>query len=531
MTRSHFRERRARTVATCVLVALCTGRSAIAQTSVPDWDLRGRVEMRPIAPGDCAFVTIFVKNARGKLITRPDGNTIGPADFELELAGDGAAGFKWERNTPDYYKVCATFAGGSDRAEIVIRYPRRAMAEDAIYPGVAFTAVLPVFRGEGGAVPDFSALRLRDVGGVVAISPPRPAVALPDPNRPPTMTGTVQTPEPARPAVALPDPNRPPTMTGTVQTPAPAQPPVALPDPNRPPTMTGTVETPPPPQPPAALPDPNRPPTTNGTVRPTPAAPPAAAATGGYEIQLLGARANHQTFDDILNRDGWGDEIYASAMVSIIDRTTLARRSTSVKTTQVYASACNYPTCIISPGGIVNGTMLPLSLPLSLATSVPGTAERFPLQLFRGTLAPSDAIVLAPSLWEWDGDPSVFQFWQAHQEPVVDSVVIPAIATGDARWRRGGWCTVRLNNVATSGNPNTARTVYASSGSDRPLMNVDISWCQEYLVLTRDVIDRLLTQPVGALPRGVIELRLVEESGNGRLEGDYSLYFKIERVP
>ncbi len=526
----------------------------LAQTRVPDWELRGRVETRPLAPGECAFVTLFVKDARGKLITRPDGNTIGQADFELELSGDGAASFKWERNTPDWYKVCATFNGTSDRADIVITYPRRMLPEDAVYPGVAFTAVIPVFRGSGGGTPDFSLLKLRGVGGAVAVAQPpialpdpnrpptqigtvqtptaaQPPVALPDPNRPPTQIGTVRTPTPAQPPVALPDPNRPPTQIGTVQAPAPAQPPVALPDPNRPPTQIGTVQTPAPAQPPVALPDPNQPPTQIGNVRPTPSTPPTPSASGGYEIQLLGARANRQTFDDPLNRDGWGDEIFASTIVSLIDRNTLAVRQSNVKTTQVYASFCSYPTCIVVPNGTVTGSMVPFSLPLLMSVASPGLPDRFPLQLFRGALSPSDAIVLAPSLWEWDGDNRGFQFWQTHQAPVVDSVATPAIATGDARWRRGGWCGIWHNISAETGPRLSSRTIVLDAGMDRPLMNVENTWCQEYLVLTRDAIERLLTQPLGTLPRGVIELRIVENTTAAHLDGDYSLFLKIERIP
>jgi hypothetical protein len=278
-----------------------------------------------------------------------------------------------------------------------------------------------------------------------------------------------------------------------------------------------------------ALPDPT--PTQIGNARPTPSAPPPPPASGGYEIQLLGARANRQTFDDPLNRDGWGDEIFASTIVSVIDRSTLALRQSNVKTTQVYASFCSYPTCIVVPNGTVTGSMVPVSLPLLMSVASPGLPDRFPLQLFRGPLAPSDAIVLAPSLWEWDGDNRGFQFWQTHQAPVVDSVAAPAIAAGDTRWRRGGWCGIWQNTTGERGPRLSSRTIVVDAGMDRPLMNVETTWCQEYLVLTRDAIERLLTQPLGTLPRGVIELRIIENTTAAQLDGDYSLFLKIERVP
>ncbi len=155
---------------------------AQAQAQVPDWQLRARVEMRPLSRGECAFVSLFVKNARGKLITRPDGSTIGPADFELTVSGPGAASFKWERNTPDNYRVCATFTTGPDRADIVITYPRTAMPDDAVYPGVAFKALLPVFRGDGGATPDFSLLPLTGATASTTLAIQVPPAGAPPPS-------------------------------------------------------------------------------------------------------------------------------------------------------------------------------------------------------------------------------------------------------------------------------------------------------------------------------------------------------------
>ncbi len=145
-----------------------------AQTTVPDWQLSARVEMRPLSRGECTSVSLLVRNAQGRVITRPDGNAVGPADFEVELGGPGAASFKWERNTPDNYRVCATVADGPDRADIIITYPRRMLPDDAVYPGVAFTAQLPVYRGDGGGTPESSRLGLRDASGTVVVGPVAP---------------------------------------------------------------------------------------------------------------------------------------------------------------------------------------------------------------------------------------------------------------------------------------------------------------------------------------------------------------------
>jgi hypothetical protein len=136
--------------AAALACALSAAAPAAAQTRVPDWQVSARVETRPLAPGDCAWFIIDVRAVDGKLLKRPDGNYVGPADFEVALSGPGAASFKWERNTPNNYRICSTFAAGPDRAEIVITYPRVPLPDEEVYPGIAFTAALPVFRGSGG---------------------------------------------------------------------------------------------------------------------------------------------------------------------------------------------------------------------------------------------------------------------------------------------------------------------------------------------------------------------------------------------
>jgi hypothetical protein len=542
--------------------------AAAGQTRVPDWELRGRVEMRPMEPGACAFVTIFVKNAQGRLITRPDGNTIGPADFELALSGAGAASFKWERNTPDYYKVCATFAAGPDRADIVITYPRTAMPDDAVYPGVAFSAVIPVYRGSGGGVPDFSLLKLSGAGGAVAVAaaptpapapvpaaaPTGPAIGATPPQSPPSGAGTAP-PAAAPPAIYRPSAGQAPTNIGTANPTTPPPPSVG--------TNTsgagGTNQpgyTPPPP--PSAAPAgglsgaPSGPPVPvgappqqgSGTVAPplaagTPLPPrqnvppaPIPATPGKYRIRLIGFRSNLQTYDDPLNRDGWGDEIFTSTFVTLIDRSTLAVLDSRLVTSKTYGSPGSWPNRAGVATGIVAGTNVPADLDAQLQSNAPGLNDLHPQQLWQGVLDASQAIVLLPSVWEWDGDAKGFQYWSINERRLIaDDTTKAAIAAGDWHLRRSRQSVLFHEDryIRQWANPGH---IAIDAGQDRPVGLMRNPYYPSYMVFTREAIEALLASTVGAAP-GVVEVRLIdgENPGERILGGDYSLFLKIERVP
>src|SRR5688500_13348485 len=68
-----------------------------------------------------------------------------------------------------------------------------------------------------------------------------------------------------------------------------------------------------------------RPPVTTAKPAPTTAKPTTTTSTTAprrarYRVVLAGGRVNHPTYDNPLNLDGWGDEIFVTADVQLLDK-------------------------------------------------------------------------------------------------------------------------------------------------------------------------------------------------------------------
>src|SRR3712207_1355604 len=59
-------------------------------------------------------------------------------------------------------------------------------------------------------------------------------------------------------------------------------------------------------------------------------------SSGNYRITVAGFRVNRDTYDDPLNRDGWGDEVYASVVLQRFSRENGRVLETRTVTSQTY---------------------------------------------------------------------------------------------------------------------------------------------------------------------------------------------------
>jgi hypothetical protein len=171
--------------------------------------------------------------------------------------------------------------------------------------------------------------------------------------------------------------------------PTPASPPA-------PPSSTSTTTTAVPATPPPSTPPPTTPPPT------TP------AASGRYLVTITGLRAYQASMDDLLSRDGVGDEVYAAAYVRRYNRQTGQIAETNVRQSATYGDVKDYATQRVQggtrslTGGIQDGDPLPDGPAIAVRT-LPAQNAVFPLRLWEGTLTSGvDALVITPSLWEQD---------------------------------------------------------------------------------------------------------------------------------
>ena len=283
-------------------------------------------------------------------------------------------------------------------------------------------------------------------------------------------------------------------------------------------------------------------------------------ATARYRVTINGFEANHGTTEDLLRKDGSGDEVYAAANVAVLDRVTprFLANPTTVKSL-VHGDAGNYGGRVqagsASPtGGMQRGDHFPASIdPSSGSAGAPSTST-FPLLLFEGPLTNGqEVIIIHPTLWEWDGDQTAFGIWttQATMNTAVPITVLTGLAQeiasasisvidlhgpGDNMLTAPALKLQELMSMLPNGEPISIR-----SGMDRPIglappgtgVGRLLKWQDRVVVLTKEKIDAALggTYTVGAA--GIIRIQLVDSNPMGDLgyNGDYVLYLRVERVP
>ena len=185
----------------------------------------------------------------------------------------------------------------------------------------------------------------------------------------------------------------------------------------------------------------------------TTSAPP--AATTNYRVIATGFRVLHQTKDDFFSRDGHGDEVYGGFMTFHYDRTTsklvdqdlrrtnvigergydgldfgerliagvgqLADRATgvdvAVKNSRIQGGTAT------QDGGLAQNDVFPAVADPSQTYGAAPTNNTFPFLVWQGSLTNAkDAVVILPTLWEFDGFPDGFNKWHQSEQSNVTQI-------------------------------------------------------------------------------------------------------------
>jgi hypothetical protein len=165
-------------------------------------------------------------------------------------------------------------------------------------------------------------------------------------------------------------------------------------------------------------------------LRPMPVAPKASAR---YLVTVTGLRTGYTTKDGIglIDVDGKGDEIMAAAFVRRYDRSTAQPLETTSLQTEVYGDVHGYGNervqagRLTSTGGITDGDAIPGDA--SVARAMAAQQSVFPWKLWEGTLTEgTDAVVISPSIWEFDGNPVDFHAWNQNQQQLSKTIFLAA---------------------------------------------------------------------------------------------------------
>ena len=281
----------------------------------------------------------------------------------------------------------------------------------------------------------------------------------------------------------------------------------------------------------------------------TPASTPA-PLRGRFRVRLNGFTVNRQTWDNALNTDGWGDEVYVSYNIDTVDVSgrwdpTLTRTINWASRTSTFGDNGGGRATVVragrgTTGGLVTGDSFPATAPWRGTSRETGPAI-FEADLIQGRTAG----VIFPAVFEADGNRALVDTYNStifHLRPNIETSLAglargPALRS-PAQFIRGGE-TLGLGDLVAS---LSHGATFIGEAVDRPIgmarveafglpgggpLRDNFTFVPKALVLTYEAADIISRSNLSGRGRGVIEIRYRDDD---RLQGDYTLYFQVERV-
>ena len=272
-----------------------------------------------------------------------------------------------------------------------------------------------------------------------------------------------------------------------------------------------------------------------GVAGPTGVAP-AAATSARFRVKFNGFMVNHIANDDILNRDGWGNEVHlVMPLALVVDRegVILRREGLGVsgpvygqrdEANREYRAGNSTDT-----GGLDTGNSFPRARGNERAWTgggLPAVGLGIPGILFEGQITRGvTAAAVVPTLWEWDPPTDYYAVYEEMlRNPewphAISRFLVESPGTGLSGFIRGasqlGIPAMRVN----CGENDSPLGMYEAGGS--------CTFSPMVLILTYESADIMSRTDYGKGP-GIIEMRYRDGGDHG--DGDYTLYIQIERMP
>jgi len=275
------------------------------------------------------------------------------------------------------------------------------------------------------------------------------------------------------------------------------------------------------------------------TTSPTTTEPALVAAT--FQVTINGFWVKSETWDHALEVDGKGDEVYLSVGAKatdadgkpVVDVTGGDPDSTS----ETFGDTNGYPSRIqagsrSSQGGLKTGDRFPTDEPWKLSGEP--TADRMPFLVARIKLVKDkNALVITPSIWEWDGGADAFKDWVTWFKGSLNKV--SSFVKGKIQSKSVGGTTDLLFGAADMG-LDIALSLKDSgilgNAADRPIgmqqAGDETNKFEPYvLVLTYESAKWLTENDPNGKGKGVLELRYKDAD---RYRGNYSLFLQVTEV-
>jgi hypothetical protein len=259
---------------------------------------------------------------------------------------------------------------------------------------------------------------------------------------------------------------------------------------------------------------------------------------GTFRVRLNGFRVHRQTWDDALNSDGAGDEIYFVHHATMVD-VTGARPAPLAQNWGGFTSAfgdSGHQNVIAAGdasgnGGLRTGNAFPASFPERGGSASTGPA------LFWGELVQGQTgAVLVTAVFESDHNEDLRARYgrSMHEARTALESSLSALIRGAAL--RSAAAIVRtgdglglgaLRSALSHGASFTGESVDRPIGMTRRIGGNGFTFVPQGLVLTYEAADSITRGDLFGKGRGIVEIRYTDVE---QLKGDYSLYFLVERA-
>jgi hypothetical protein len=319
---------------------------------------------------------------------------------------------------------------------------------------------------------------------------------------------------------------------------------------------------------------------------PAPTPIPATPVSGRYRVVANGFSVIHESYDDMLSRDGKYDEVYGGFTMLHFDRKTGDVLDRDLRRTKVLGDIQNFPDRLRAgtasgTGGLRAGDSYPDAGHARFRGQDGAAPNRqtFPFEVWEGTLTDgADAAIILPTMWEADNEGSTYDAW--HQSEVSSASQIWFDGTVQQALKQTSLGVIAPpgamtpNTTPVFSNESFAAGFFAAMGQpwvasliagsrDRPIGMVPMgpgvvgpavagptippSLPRRAIVLTREIVEhalngsRILPDPASLgpgfawmlayfdVPVGVIPVLLRDGPGQ-YLQANYVLYLQVERM-
>jgi hypothetical protein len=289
----------------------------------------------------------------------------------------------------------------------------------------------------------------------------------------------------------------------------------------------------------------------NPSLQADPVPPPVPAHR--YRLVATGFYVGHQTVDDMLERDGPGDEIFVRADVlsyhhngQFIGRLTRKSAVFGARNDIRAGSAHQWNSADDQPGGFVTNDRYPLGT-RQFSTTHRTRPNDLPLILWEGELQSDDYVLVIPSIWEWDsaGQSNAETAWEQGLASQAETLAIGGPlalnVNGEAPRRQSikpsvlrepllvfDQGTRPIGATPSGGEPRSGPAGINPTGI---ILSADLNegyLAQSHTVGVDDNSAGTAVYSELQLPPGALEIRLRDPR---EIEGQYDLYLMLERLP